>query len=260
MADYQSILAISIMHEYYNANSEELAPFDLIPDRETAWLLRQYSILLKSARGFTQLIADTEQFSDLAELTDQFTLRFYLVGTDPVIRSITNMPGMFDISTINAQFTDSAALDISAEQWVGINQLNTTSASDDVAIYNKNVISILTITLPKQHLTLEKKSITVRFNAIPVYWKYYLFSLSSKKSLNISPLFTEQQQEQIANKTARVFLSNNQIPLRKVYTEYFSLSDDKNVIIKSLPLPAPDNISTFIAGEIKNAIAHIYVN
>ncbi|MEJ5176744.1 hypothetical protein [Erwinia sp. MYb416] len=51
------------LHEYYNANSEELAPFDLIPDRETACLLRQYRILLKSARGFTQLIADAEQFS-----------------------------------------------------------------------------------------------------------------------------------------------------------------------------------------------------
>ncbi|WP_455811024.1 hypothetical protein [Pseudomonas graminis] len=258
MADYQSILAIRVMHEYYNATPDGLAPFDLIPDRETAWLLRQYSILLKSARGFTQLIAETERFSDLAELTDKFTLRFYLVSIDPVIRSITEMPNMFDISTLNAEFTDSATLEISAEDWVDINQL--TATFDDVALHNKNVISILTITLPKHHLTLEKKSITVRFNAISAYWKYYLFSLNNQKNLTITPTFIEQEHEQIANKTARIFLSSNQIPLRKMYTEPFSLSDDKNVIIESLPQPVPDNISTFMAEGIKNAIVHIYVN
>ncbi|MCW2485153.1 hypothetical protein J5069_04495 [Candidatus Symbiopectobacterium sp. NZEC127] len=260
MADYQSFLAVSVLHDYYNANSNGLAPVDLIPDRDTAWLLRQYSILLKSARGFTQLVVDTEQFADLADLTDELALRFYLVSTDPVTRSITQMPNMFDISTIKAAFIDSATLDISAEQWVDIDQLNATTAYEGVATYNKNLISILTVSLPKHHLTLEKKSITVRFNAISTCWKYYIFSLSGTKKLTISDAFTEQEHEQIANKTARVFLSNDQIPLRQVYTEPFSLSDDKNVIIKSLPLPTPDNISIFIAKEIKKSITHIYVN
>lgn len=260
MADYQSFLAVSVLHDYYNANSNGLAPVDLIPDQDTAWLLRQYSMMFKSARGFMQLIVDTERFSDLADLTDELTLRFYLVGTDPVIRSITQMPNMFDISTIKAEFVNSERLDISAEHWVDINQLNATTDHKGVATYNKNVISILTISLPKHHFTLEKKAITVRFNTISTYWKYYIFSLSGTKKLYISDAFTEQEHEQIANKTARVFLSNNQIPLREFCTKPFSLSEGNNVIIKSLPLPTPDNISTFIENDIKYSIAHIYVN
>lgn len=260
MTGYQSILLISVMHEYYNANSDGLAPFEIIPDRETAVLLRQFGILLKSARGFTQLIAETERFEDLAELTDKITLKFHLISTAPAIRSITKMPGMFNISTINAEFTDSPALDITAENWADINPSNTTIANNDVAVFNKNLISILTITLPQRHLTLEKKSVTVRFNAISASWKYYIFSSDGKKNLGISHLFTEQPNEKIANKTARVFLSDNPISLREVYTEYFSLSDDKKIIMKSLPLPAPENISTFISDGIKKSIAHIYIN
>lgn len=254
MADYQSILAISVLHDYYNASSNELAPFDLIPDRETALLLRRYNILLRSTRGFTQLIVDTEQFSDLANLTDGFTLRFNFMSADPAIRNITKMPNTFDISTINAVFTDSPTLDINAEDWVDINRLN------GAAIYNKNLIGIFTITLPKRHLTLEKKSIIVRFSSISAYWKYYIFSLSGKKNLNIAHSFTEQEHEILANKTARVFMSNDPIALRKIYSAPFSLSDDKNVIIKSLPYPTPDNISTFITDGIKKSIAHLYVN
>lgn len=207
-----------------------------------------------------RLIVDSEQFNDLAELTDEFTLRLSVVSTDPAIRSITEAPNPFDISMINAEFTDSPALDINAEHWVDINQLTATTALDRVALYNKNVISILTITLPKRHFTLEKKTITVRFHTIPAYWKYYIFSLDGKKNLHIPHGFTEQEREQIANKTARVFLSNNPIPLKKTYTESFSLLDINNVMIKSLPLPGPDNISTFIVEGIKKSIAHIYVN
>lgn len=260
MTDYQSILAISVLHEYYNADSDGFAPVDLLPDRETALLLRQYGMILRSARGFVRLIVDSERFSDVAELTDEFTLRLFLFSTDPALRSITETPHPFDISVINAEFTDSPTLDINAEGWVDINQLGATTAGDSVTLYNTNLISILTVTLSKRHLTLEKKSITVRFQTISVRWKYYILSLNDKKNLNIPHGFTEQEREQVASKTARIFLSNNPIPLRKTYTESFSLRDANNVMIKSLPLPAPDNISTFIDEGIKKSVAHIYVN
>ena len=260
MADYQSILSISVLHEYYNASSDKFTPIGLVADRETVFLLRQYGILLKSARGFAQLIVDTVRFSDLADLTAELTLRFYLVSTDPRFRNITEMPGVFDISILNAEFIDSSDLDITAEKWVDVNQLVTSTTIDSAVIHNKNFIGLLTISLPKSHCTLEKKNITLRFNAISAYWKYYIFSAGGKKNLNIPHSFTEQEPEQVANKTARIFMSNNPIPLRKVYTEPFSLLDANNVMIKSLPLPMPDNISSSIVNGLKSAIAHIYVN
>ncbi|MDZ4033616.1 hypothetical protein U0868_18850 [Kluyvera ascorbata] len=260
MADYQSILSISVLHEYYNASSDKFAPIRLIADRETVLLLREYGILLKSAQGFAQLIVDTVQFSDLADLTAELAFRFYLVSTDPGFRNITEMPDMFDISILNAEFTGSADLDITAKQWVDVNQLITSATIDNAVIHNKNFIGLLTISLPKSHCTLEKKSITLRFNAISAYWKYYILSAESNKNLNIPRSFTEQEPEQVANKTARIFMSNNPIPLRKIYVEPLSLLDANNVVIKSLPLPNPENISTSIVKDLKIAIAHVYVN
>ena len=260
MADYQSILTINVLHEYYNASSDKFAPIGLVADRETVFLLRQYGILLKSARGFAQLIVDTVRFSDLADLTAELTFRFYLVSTDPGLRNITKMPDMFDISILNAKFTDSSELDITAEQWVDVNQLNTSTTIDSAVIHNKNFIGLLTISLPKPHCTLEKKTITARFNAISAYWKYYIFSPGGKKNLNIPHSFTEQEHEQVENKAARIFMSNNPIPLRKTYVECFSLLDANSVMIKSLPFPVSDNISTFMVEGLKTSIAHIYVN
>lgn len=260
MADYQSILTIGVLHEYYNASSDKFAPIGLVADRKTAFLLRQYGFLLKSKQGFAQLIVDTVRFSDLADLTAELTFRFFLVSTDPGFRNITEMPGMFDISILNAEFTDSSDLDITAEQWVDVNQLITSTAIDSEVIHNKNFIGLLTILLPKSHCTLEKKNITLRFNAISAYWKYYIFSSGGKKNLNIPHSFTEQEPEQVANKTARIFMSNNPIPLRKIYAEPFSLLDANNVMIKSLPLPNSENISTSIVNGLKITIAHIYVN
>ncbi|WP_333494836.1 hypothetical protein [Kluyvera sp. CHPC 1.251] len=256
MADYQSILTLSVVHEYYNASSDKFAPIGLVADRETVFLLRRYGILLKSARGIAQLIVDAVRFSDLADLTAELTFRFYLVSTDPGFRNITEMPGVFDISILNAEFTDSSDLDITAEQWVDVNS----TAIESAVIHNKNFIGLLTISLPKSHCTLVKKNITLRFNAISAYWKYYIFSSGGKKNLNIPHSFTEQEPEQVANKTARIFMSNSPIPLRKIYTAPFSLLDANNVMIKSLPLPMPDNISTSIVNGLKSAIAHIYVN
>lgn len=260
MSDYQSILTISVLHEYYNASSDKFAPIRLIADRETVLLLRQYGILLKSAQGFAQLIVDTVRFSDLADLTAELTFRFYLVSADPRFRNITEMSSVFDIAILNAEFTDSSDLEITAEQWVDVNQLITSTTIDSTVIHNKNFIGLLTISLPKTHCTLEKKNVTVRFNAISAYWKYYILSIGSKKNLNIPSSFTEQEPEQVANKTARIFMSNNLIPLRKIYVEPLSLLDANNVVIKSLPLPNPENISTSIVKDLKIAIAHVYVN
>lgn len=260
MADYQSILTISVLHEYYNTGSDNFAPIGFVADRETVFLLRQYGILLKSARGFAQLIVDTVRFSDLADLTAELTFKFFLVSTDPGFRNITEMPGMFDIAILNAEFTDSSDLDITAEKWVDVSQLITSTAIDSAVIHNKKFIGLLTISLPKSHCTLEKKNITLRFNAISAYWKYYIFSSGGKKNLNIPHSFTEQEPEQVANKTARIFISNNPIPLRKTYAVPFSLLDANNVMIKSLPLPSLENISTPIVKGLKIAIAHIYVN
>ena len=55
-------------------------------------------------------------------------------------------------------------------------------------------------------------------------------------------------------------MSNNPIPLRKIYVEPLSLLDANNVMIKFLPLPNPANISTSIVKDLKIAIAHVYVN
>ncbi|MGI8472440.1 hypothetical protein [Pectobacterium brasiliense] len=266
MADYQSILAIKIQHEYYNSHKDELAPFDIVPAQETEVLFKQYSILMKSRLGFSQLIVDLELFNDLAGLAQDFNLKFYLVSTDPVVRSITKMPNSFDISNINAEITQDATLNITADNWVERNQLNEEEEHDGIAIYNNSLMSILNIHIPKSHLTLEKKLVTLQFNTISTYWKYYFFSLNSKKSLNISnsstdaSSFAEQEHEQIADKTARIFLSNDEIPLMKEYKEFFSLLNDKKIIVKSLPFPDPKSISTLLIDGRKHLTSHIYVS
>lgn len=265
MADYQPILTINVQHEYYNAYKDELAPFDIIPDQKTESLFKQYSMLAKPKSGCIQLIADSTLFSDLAALTQEFKLTFYLVSTDPVARSITKMPSMFDIANLHAEFTQNAALNITADNWITRDQLNENTENNDIAKYNKNLISILHIHIPKPLFTLERKLITVRFGAISTYWKYYIFSLKSKKNITISSssndahVFTEQAHEQIAGKTARIFLSNVEIPLRKTRTEFYSLLNDNKVAIKLLPFPDPKNISTLLIDGSQHLTSHIYV-
>ncbi|MCL6350632.1 hypothetical protein [Pectobacterium polaris] len=266
MADYKSILTIAVKHEYYNSHKDELAPFDIVPVQETEFLFKQYSILMKSKLGFIQLIVDSELFSDLANLTQEFNLKFYLVSTDPVVRSITKMPNSFDISDINAEIIHSATLNITADNWIERNKLNEDEKHNGIAIYNNNLISILNVNISKSFLNLEKKFITVQFNAISTLWKYYFFLLNSKKNLHISNSsdgiisFTQQEHEQIFGKTAIIFTSNNELPLRKEYKEFFSLLNDKKIIIKSLPFPDPNNISTLLFDGRQHLISHIYVS
>ena len=266
MADYQSILTVNVQHEYYNAYKDEPAPFALIPDRQTEALLKQYSMLLKSKSGSLQLIVDSEVFSDLADLTQECKLRFYLVSTDPVLRSITKMPNTFDIALINAEFVDNTALSIAADNWAEKNKMNESTEYDEIAIYDKNLISILNVHIAKKHFTLEKKRIALQFESVLTYWKYYLFSINSKKDLTIASAddeafsFSEQDNEQIANKTVRIFLSDKEIPLRKAYTATFSLLNDKKTIVKSLPLPAPCNISAVLIDGEHHFTSHIYVS
>lgn len=260
MTNYQSILTISVKHDYYNTRKDDLAPFDIFPDGNTATLLRQYGILQRSKHGYAQLIVDTELFRDQVNLTKEFNLRFYLVAADPLLRSITKMPDIFDISTIDADFTQSETLNLNVDNWGDSNQ------SSEVNAHNRNLISILNIHIPQERLNLEKKSLTVCYSSISVYWQYHIFNLNAEKEYNIpslcegDPSFTEQDREQALDKMMRVFLSNNEIPLRKIYTQPFSLLTDRKIIINSLPSPIPANISTSLIDGNQKHIAHIYVN
>lgn len=266
MADYQSILTIKVQHEYYNSYKDELAPFDIVPDQKTESLFKQYSMLVKPKPGCIQLIVDSSLFSDLAALTQEFILTFYLVSTDPVARSITKKPNMFDIANLHAEFTQDPVLNITADNWISSSQLNESAENNDMAGYNKNLISILNILIPRRLFTLERKCIIIRFNTISTRWKYYIFSLNIKKNLSISSSsgeahgFTEQAHEQVAGKMARIFLSNDEIPLRKAYTEFHSLLNDNKVAVKSLPFPDPQSISILLIDGSQHLTSHIYVS
>jgi len=266
MASYQSLLTINVQHEYYNAHQDELAPVTLCPDRPTQLLLRQYSMLLKSNYGSTRLIVDTERFADLAEQTQEFNLRFYIASSDPVIRSITKMPDMFGIANIIASFDQDPALEIAANNWLNTNQHNESTSLHDTAIYDRNVMGILNVHIPKSHFNLEQKSITVRFQTLSTHWKYYVFSSDGKKNVTISSSltstlsFTEQEQEQISGKVARIFLSTEEIPLKKVYAGSLSLLSEKRMLINSLPWPVPGNLSTSVVEDKVKIISHIYVS
>lgn len=265
MADYQSILSIKVQHEYYNSFKDELAPFDIIADENTENLFRQYSILAKSKPGTVQLVVETELFNDLAALTEEFNLTFYLVSTDSVVRSITEMPNAFDIANINTEFTQSNTMKIGVENWINSSQLHEITQHDGATIYNKNLMGILSIHIPKQLFNLDKKSIILQFNTVSTYWKYYFCSLNTKSSINISGTsgienaFTEQDNERILNQTARVFISDKSMPLMKSGAESFSLLSDKKTIIKSLPIPDANNISTLLVDGSMRLTSHIYV-
>lgn len=265
MADYQSILSIKVQHEYYNSFKDELAPFDIIADENTEILFRQYGILVKSRPGTIQLVVDAESFTDLAALTQEFNLMFYLVSTDSVVRSITGMPNAFDIASINAEFTQGNSMQISVDNWINCDQLNEFTQHQGTTIYNKNLIGILSIHIPKKLFNLDKKTITLQFNTISTYWKYYLCSLNSTANINIAgssgiaSSFTEQANEQILNQTARVFISDHRIPLMKVCAESFSLLSDKKTIVKLLPLPDANNTSIQLIDGSMRLTSHIYV-
>ncbi|MBB1199753.1 hypothetical protein EGM70_05480 [Enterobacteriaceae bacterium 89] len=266
MANYQSVLTINVQHEYYNAHQDELAPVVLYPDQQTQSLLKQYGMLLKNKPGSSRLIADTDLFNDLAKLTEEFTLRYYIIGADPVIRSITKMPDMFSIANITARFDQDTALEIAANSWLNANQPNGSSVLHDTAIYDRNILGILDVHIPMSHFNLEAKTIAVRFETLSTYWKYYIFSFDSKKNLSISstlngnPPFTEQEQEQFSGRVARIFLSTNEIPLKKVYSDSLSLLNEKRILINSLPWPAPGNLSASAVEDQIKIISHIYVS
>lgn len=266
MTDYQSILVINIKHEYYNAYKDELASVEVCPVQKTQHLLRQYGMLLRSGPGFAQLIVEKELFSDLASLTRDFHLRFYLVSTDPVLRSITKMPNMFDISYVNAVFVDDINLNLTVSNWMGIDDLVQEDTFHTSAICRRNLIGVLDVHIPGSHFTLERKSITIHFKTISTYWKYYISLQRKQKDMNIScPLndalsFTEQEDEKISGKTVRIFLSNNEIPLTKSYGDSVSLSVENKILIKTLPYPVPERTSTLFTEEKTKLISHIYVN
>jgi hypothetical protein len=266
MASYQSFLSIQIKHEYYNSHQDELAPFDIVPSQQTKSLLKQYSMLLKPKLGFIQLIVDSEIFSDLAELTQTFELQFYLVSADAALRSITDMPNEFDISNISAEFTKNTTLNINAGNWIGRKISNVSIEDRDSETHNSNLIAILNVHIPKSLFTLEKKHITLSFKTISTYWKYYFLSLKSQSNLNIifssNELisFSEQTDEKIQDKTAKIFLSNKQIPLKKAYAGSYSLYNNKKIIYKALPLANKNNISIQVINGEKHLTSHIYVS
>lgn len=261
MDDYRSFLRIKIQHDYYNQSDDNVAPFTLLPDGKTNALLRQYDLLMRSRPGHIQIIVNTTTFPEMAALTQDFILRFYLMSADPVARSITKMPHPFDVATLNAEFTHGSIVEITADEWTGMDNI------DEAAVnLNKNVIGVLTVTLPKSQLILDEKQLNVRFHAVSTYWKYYLFSVNRKKNLRVhcsSPkecLFTEQESEEIAGKNVRVFLSDREIPARKRPAQNFSLSDETKIIVKSLPVSTYENTSIHLIDKSEHIISHIYIN
>ncbi|CAK9885811.1 MAG: hypothetical protein XXXJIFNMEKO3_02228 [Candidatus Erwinia impunctatus] len=150
MAEYQSILTVKIYHEYYNSYKEELAPLTLSPDKDTDVLFRKLGIIFKQRSGFLQLVVDTESFIDSVDDIQGVNMMFYLISGDPVTRSITQMPGMFDIANLTVDFTDTSELTIPADNWIEISQLNENPAYRGIENCSKNLISIVTIHLPKK--------------------------------------------------------------------------------------------------------------
>lgn len=261
MTDYKPFLTVSVRHEYYNTHENALAPIDVLPEGETALLLKQCGMLIKAKPGVIHLIADPALLADLVDLINDFHLTFFLISQDPTLRSMTNMPATFDITNINVSFAQSATLSTPAENWT-----NRESLPQALTHYDHNLLGVLNIHIPKECFTSGQKLLTVQFNTLSTYWKYYFFSLNAKPALSITcptdslPDFTEQPTEQIADKTARVFLSKNKMPLQKVYTTSLSLLQDNKTMIKSLPFPRSDSMSTiFIDGE-GHLTSHIYVS
>ncbi|HDR2162712.1 TPA: hypothetical protein QCG56_004130 [Enterobacter cancerogenus] len=261
MDDYRSFLRIKIQHDYYNQSDDSAAPFTLSPDSNTNALLRQYGILMRSKPGHIQMIVNATTFPEMAELTQGFILRFFLTSADPVARSITKMPHPFDVATLNVEFNHGSIVEITADGWTGMDNI------DEGAVnLNKNIIGVLTVTLPKSQLTLDEKHLTVRFHAVATYWKYYLFSVNSKKNLRVSCslpeecLFIEQESEEFAGRKVRVFLSDREIPARKRPMLNFTLSDDTKIIVKSLPVSTYENTSIHLIDKSEHIISHIYIN
>lgn len=264
MASYKLFLTIKIDHEYYNSFEGELAPVSVMPTSKTHELLKQYNMLIKSQPGKIEIIVETERFEDLVDTTEHFNAQFMLTSLDPIFRSITKMPNSFDIADIRANLTNKENIDIDMSHWVTSEKEENNNSSLDSS--NLKLIGLLNIEINKPLLTLKPKAINIHFLSISTYWKYYIFSYYNQKDLEIinikhnEPMFTKFESEIISNKKAHVFSSIDAIPLRKAYSEYYSLLSGTTILHKCLPIPNPNHTSTeIIDNQIRN-ISDIYIN
>lgn len=264
MASYKLFLTIKIDHEYYNSFEGELAPVSVMPTSKTQDLLKQYNMLIKSQPGNIEIIVEAERFEDLVDTTENFNVQFMLISLDPIFRSITKMPNSFDVADIKANFTNKNNLDATITNWFTFEKEKNDSLG--LGSSKSKLIGLLNINISKPLLTLKPKEIKIHFLSISTYWKYYIFSYYNQKDLEIinikhdEPMFTKFESEFISNKKVHVFASIDAIPLRKAYSEYYSLLSGTKILYKCLPIPNPNHTSTeIIDNQIRN-ISDIYIN
>ncbi|MEM6719501.1 MAG: hypothetical protein AAF611_09315 [Bacteroidota bacterium] len=252
---YTSLFKVSVAHSYYASNVCECLLYEVSP--ETASLLTKYGMVLRKEQSGFEMYTTTSQSMEtylkyITQVSGQTAFEFLGVTTDQNFYNFTDIPmDEIGVLTYESDQIDSATSNASIQLQETFIKAATAQHAVSITIKFDDIIR------------LQKKANQIAFSiqlkARETQWKYYIVNNSNQEynqleiqSTDANIGFSTSTEATLQNgQNALLFTSTtNKIPLKNEVTYQFNLintkktiaGERKEIIIKGLPIPNPQNL------------------
>ncbi|WP_298507635.1 hypothetical protein [uncultured Kordia sp.] len=252
---YTSLCKVTVSHTYYASNICECLRYQA--SQETTTMMNKYGFVLRLVNDGFELYTSSNQSIEthlhyITQVSGATSFEFIGTTTDPNFSNFTNIP-----------INELGVLTFASDQTVSNNtsdtkiQLTETFVTDTTA--DKTIaICIKFEDLIRLQKTTSDISFLIQLQARETQWNYYIINNSNQEYNELAIegsdkiQFTSPTETTLQNgQKALLFTSKTtKIPLKNEVTYTFDLvntkqtisGDRKEVLIKGLPIPSPQNL------------------
>lgn len=253
---YTSLFKIAISHSYYASNTCECMSYKASTTTET--MLSKYGIVLRNEQDGFEIYTTTNQSIEtfltyITNVSGHTAFEFDGITSDANFYNFTNIP-INKVGVLTYESNQTVTEDSNTTIQLQENFVPSNSATNalKITIYFDDIIRL--------QQTNDHIQFSIQLQARETQWNYYIINNSNQEynQLEIQSTdehiqFSEVSEVTLQNhQKALLFTSNtNNIPLKNEVTYQFNLinsrktiaGERKEIIIKGLPIPNPQNIS-----------------
>jgi len=251
---YTSLCKVTVSHTYYASNICECLQYQA--SQETTTMMSKYGFVLRLMKDGFELYTSSSQpiethLNYITQVSGATSFEFIGITTDPNFSNFTNIP-MNELGVLT--FASDQTVSNTSDTKI---QLAETFVTDTTA-HKTIAISIKFEDLIRLQKTMSNLSFLIQLQARETQWNYYIVNSSNQEYNELAIegsdeiQFTSPTETTLQNsQKALLFISKTtKIPLKNEVTYTFDLvntkqtisGDRKEVLIKGLPIPNPQNL------------------
>mgnify|MGYP001208764838 CR=1 FL=1 len=250
--NYSKILELSLYHEFFANN--ELVAVDLIPDKETSDLIKNYNLILRKKENTFILLKNNNSNLSSVVFAGPITMSFILKFNDLLFLNKTDIPFQYNQKFI-LKSTDSDK-----------NRLHPNMYVDESIIepyHDNGLIGELLFELNKNNeffgfedseINAEPLKLYVRFNSRIVKFRFNFYYTKNEKDFSNFFVYDENTNKRYNDFSSRIlengmkvqsFTMNEEVKMNEIYNYklFLKKEDEFNKSFnKFLPHPTPNNL------------------